>query len=51
MLENADFWSNYSPVDLSQCHMEVNKELKQGQGTVDCSGAIPYDLFSNGKKY
>ncbi|XP_062223083.1 helicase-like transcription factor CHR28 isoform X2 [Phragmites australis] len=47
MLENVDSWSNYSHVDSSQCHMEVNMELNKGEGTIDHSEASPYGLFSN----
>lgn len=49
MLENAEFWSNYSHVHPSQCQME-DMEPNQEQGTVVCSEANPnpYDLLSNG---
>ncbi|XP_062207070.1 helicase-like transcription factor CHR28 isoform X2 [Phragmites australis] len=48
---NEESWSNYSHVDPSQCQMEVNMELNQGEGTIDHSEASPYGLFSNAEKY
>ncbi|KAL6845449.1 hypothetical protein ACP4OV_024944 [Aristida adscensionis] len=47
MLENAEFWSNYSDMDPSQCHMEVNMELNLGEGISDHSDASPYALPTN----
>lgn len=47
MLGNAEFWSNYSHVDTSECHMELNG----GEQMIDQTEASPYELFSNGEKH
>ncbi|CAL4973716.1 unnamed protein product [Urochloa decumbens] len=49
MLENVEFWSNYSHMDPSECQMEVNMELNEGKQTIDHSEASPYGLFINGE--
>ncbi|KAK3162118.1 hypothetical protein QOZ80_1BG0085740 [Eleusine coracana subsp. coracana] len=51
MLENAEFWSNYSHVDPSESQIDVNMELNQEQGTVGSSEANTYELFSNADLY
>ncbi|CAO2166617.1 unnamed protein product [Urochloa humidicola] len=49
MLENVEFWSNYSHMDPSECQMEVNMELNGGKQTMDHTEASPYGLFINGE--
>ncbi|XP_034592714.1 helicase-like transcription factor CHR28 isoform X3 [Setaria viridis] len=44
MLENVEYWSNYSHVDPSECQMEANMELEQ---KFDHSEASRYGLFIN----
>ncbi|OEL29742.1 Helicase-like transcription factor CHR28, partial [Dichanthelium oligosanthes] len=44
MLENVDFWSNYSHVDPPECEMEVSMELNEGEQTIDHSEGGPYGI-------
>ncbi|KAF8663900.1 hypothetical protein HU200_055238 [Digitaria exilis] len=50
MLENIEIWSNYTHVDPSECQVEVNMELNEGEQTIDHSEASPYVLI-NGEKW
>lgn len=51
MLENVEYWSNYSHVDPSECQMEANMELNGGEQKFDHSEASRYGLFINGEKW
>nr|CAB3474456.1 unnamed protein product [Digitaria exilis] len=50
MLENIEVWSNYTHVDPSECQVEVNMELNEGEQTIDHSESSPYVLI-NGEKW